>query len=42
MKLTECLLQFFDQYLTGLKGASKHTVRTYRWVWGTLVVLLVF
>lgn len=30
MKLTECLLKFFDQYLTGLKGASRHTVRTYR------------
>ncbi|MDP3286413.1 MAG: tyrosine-type recombinase/integrase, partial [Desulfobacterales bacterium] len=30
MKLTECLRQFFDQYLTGLKGASKHTVKAYR------------
>ena len=30
MKLTECLLKFFDQYLTRLKGASKHTVKTYR------------
>ena len=30
MKLTECLRQFFDQYLNGLKGASSHTVKTYR------------
>lgn len=30
MKLTQCLLQFFDQYLIGLKGASKHTVKAYR------------
>jgi integrase/recombinase XerD len=30
MKLTECLGQFFDQYLNGLKGASRHTVKTYR------------
>jgi integrase/recombinase XerD len=30
MKLTECLLNFFDQYLCGLKGASKHTVKAYR------------
>ncbi len=30
MKLSACLVQFFDQYLIGLKGASKHTVRTYR------------
>ncbi len=30
MKLTECLCHFFDQYLIGLKGASKHTVKAYR------------
>ncbi len=30
MKLSACLVQFFDQYLIGLKGASKHTVKTYR------------
>ena len=30
MKLSACLIQFFGQYLTGLKGASKHTVKTYR------------
>lgn len=30
MKLTECLRQFFDQYLIGLKGASKHTVKAYQ------------
>lgn len=30
MKLTDCLLQFFDQYLVGVKGASPHTVRAYR------------
>lgn len=30
MKLTKCLCQFFNQYLTGLKEASKHTVKAYR------------
>lgn len=30
MKLTKCLRQFFDQYLIGLKGASKHTVKAYQ------------
>ncbi len=30
MKLSACLIQFFDQYLNGLKGASKNTVTTYR------------
>lgn len=30
MKLADCLLQFFDQYLTGIKGASEHTVQAYR------------
>jgi len=34
MKLTECLRQFFDQYLNGLKGASKHTVKAYRDTFG--------
>lgn len=30
MKLSDCLLQFFGQYLTGIKGVSDHTVRAYR------------
>ena len=30
MKLTDCLLQFFNQYLSGVKGASTHTARAYR------------
>lgn len=30
MKLTDCLLQFFDRYLSGVKGASTHTARAYR------------
>lgn len=30
MKLCDCLLQFFDEYLTNIKGVSEHTIRAYR------------
>lgn len=30
MNLTECLLQFFNQYLSGVKGASINTAKAYR------------
>lgn len=30
MNLNKCLLQFFNQYLSGVKGASIHTVKAYR------------
>jgi site-specific recombinase XerD len=34
MSFTDCLLQFFDQYLIGIKGARNHTVRAYRDTFG--------
>lgn len=34
MRLADALLQFFDQYLIGIKGASDHTVRAYRDTFG--------
>lgn len=30
MKMTECLLQYFEEYLPHIKGASPETVNTYR------------
>jgi site-specific recombinase XerD len=30
MNLNKCLLQFFNQYLSGVKGASAHTAKAYR------------
>ena len=30
MKLTDCLYQFFDEYLPRIKGASVDTIKTYR------------
>jgi site-specific recombinase XerD len=30
MNLNDCLLQFFNQYLSGVKGVSAHTARAYR------------
>ena len=30
MKLSTCIIEFFNQYLTGIKGVSSHTVKAYR------------
>lgn len=30
MKLSTCIVAFFNQYLTGIKGVSAHTVKAYR------------
>ena len=30
MKLSTCIIEFFNHYLTGIKGASSHTVKAYR------------
>jgi site-specific recombinase XerD len=30
MKLSTCIIEFFNHYLTGIKGVSSHTVKAYR------------
>ncbi|MBC8458159.1 MAG: tyrosine-type recombinase/integrase [Deltaproteobacteria bacterium] len=30
MKLSTCIIQFFDQYLPHIKGSSQHTIKSYR------------
>ena len=39
MKLTTCIIEFFNHYLTGIKGVSTHTVKAYR---DTFSILLPF
>ena len=39
MKLSTCIVAFFNQYLTGIKGVSAHTVKAYR---DTFSILLPF
>ena len=39
MKLSTCIIQFFDQYLPHIKGSSQHTIKSYR---DTFALLLPF
>jgi integrase/recombinase XerD len=39
MKLSTCIIEFFNHYLTGIKGVSSHTVKAYR---DTFSILLPF
>jgi site-specific recombinase XerD len=39
MKLSTCIIEFFNHYLTGIKGVSTHTVKAYR---DTFSILLPF
>ena len=39
MKLSTCIIEFFDQYLPHIKGSSRHTIKSYR---DTFALLLPF
>lgn len=39
MKLSTCIIEFFDQYLPHIKGSSRHTIKSYR---DTFTLLLPF